>query len=118
MNEVLPGQFDPHIQGSAVRDEAGASRESRIMKDMTCIEDLRRVARRKVPRAFFGYAEAGSYSGETLRANRADLERVRLRQRACRCFDQEYEHHNPGREFSAAGSVGADRHWRTSAGQW
>src|SRR5215472_19186118 len=51
------------------------------MKKMTCIEDLRRVARRKVPRAFFGYAEAGSYSGETLRANRADLERVRLRQR-------------------------------------
>ena len=81
MNEVLPGQFDPHIQGSAVRDEAGGSSDSRIMKDMTCIEDLRRVARRKVPRAFFGYAEAGSYSGETLRANRADLERVRLRQR-------------------------------------
>jgi len=81
MHEVLPGQFDPHIRGSAVRDEAGSSRKSRIMKDMTCIEDLRRVARRKVPRAFFGYAEAGSYSGETLRANRADLERVRLRQR-------------------------------------
>jgi len=57
------------------------SREPCIMKNMTCIEDLRRVARRKVPRAFFGYAEAGSYSGETLRANRADLERVRLRQR-------------------------------------
>jgi L-lactate dehydrogenase (cytochrome) len=81
MNEVIPGQFHPHIQGSAVRHEAAASPEPRIMKKMTCIEDLRRVARRKVPRAFFGYAEAGSYSGETLRANRADLERVRLRQR-------------------------------------
>ena len=51
------------------------------MKNMTCIEDLRQVARRRVPRAFFGYAEAGSYSGATLRANCADLERVRLRQR-------------------------------------
>jgi L-lactate dehydrogenase (cytochrome) len=51
------------------------------MQNMTCIEDLRRAARRKVPRAFFGYAEAGSYSGETLRANRADMERIRLRQR-------------------------------------
>lgn len=51
------------------------------MKNVTCIEDLRRIARRKVPRAFFDYAEAGSYSGETLRANCADLERVRLRQR-------------------------------------
>jgi L-lactate dehydrogenase (cytochrome) len=39
------------------------------------------VARRKVPRAFFDYAEAGSYSQETLRANRDDLERIKLRQR-------------------------------------
>jgi L-lactate dehydrogenase (cytochrome) len=48
---------------------------------MTCIEDLRQQARRKVPRAFFDYAEAGSYSQETLRANREDLERIKLRQR-------------------------------------
>jgi L-lactate dehydrogenase (cytochrome) len=48
---------------------------------MTCIEDLRQVARRRVPRAFFDYAEAGSYSQETLRANRSDLERIKLRQR-------------------------------------
>jgi L-lactate dehydrogenase (cytochrome) len=34
-----------------------------------------------VPRAFFDYAEAGSYSQETLRANRDDLERIKLRQR-------------------------------------
>jgi L-lactate dehydrogenase (cytochrome) len=48
---------------------------------MTCIEDLRQVARRRVPRAFFDYAEAGSYSQQTLRANRHDLERIALRQR-------------------------------------
>jgi L-lactate dehydrogenase (cytochrome) len=48
---------------------------------VTCIEDLRERARRKVPRAFFDYAEAGSYSQQTLRANRADLERLALRQR-------------------------------------
>jgi L-lactate dehydrogenase (cytochrome) len=51
------------------------------MPIMTCIEDLRRVARRKVPRAFFDYAEAGSYAQETLRANREDLEHIKLRQR-------------------------------------
>jgi L-lactate dehydrogenase (cytochrome) len=51
------------------------------MRTMTCIEDLRQTARRKVPRAFFDYAEAGSYSQETLAANRADLERIKLRQR-------------------------------------
>jgi L-lactate dehydrogenase (cytochrome) len=48
---------------------------------MTCIEDLRQVARRKVPRAFFAYAEAGSYSQATLRSNREDLDRIKLRQR-------------------------------------
>src|SRR5438034_703341 len=51
------------------------------MRTVTCIEDLRQTARRKVPRAFFDYAEAGSYSGATLRANREDLERIKLRQR-------------------------------------
>lgn len=51
------------------------------MKTVTCIEDLRQIARRKVPRAFFDYVEAGSYAQETLRANRADLEAIRLRQR-------------------------------------
>jgi L-lactate dehydrogenase (cytochrome) len=51
------------------------------MKTMTCIEDLRQAARRKVPRAFFEYADGGAYSEQTLRANRADLEAIKLRQR-------------------------------------
>jgi L-lactate dehydrogenase (cytochrome) len=51
------------------------------MKAMTCIEDLRQTAHRKVPRAFIDYAESGSYAEQTLRANRADLERIKLRQR-------------------------------------
>src|SRR6516164_651985 len=55
--------------------------EVKSMRTMTCIEDLRQTARRKVPRAFFDYAEAGSYSQATLRANREDLERIKLRQR-------------------------------------
>ncbi|MFZ4701622.1 MAG: alpha-hydroxy-acid oxidizing protein, partial [Candidatus Methylumidiphilus sp.] len=51
------------------------------MKTMTCIEDLRQLASRKVPRAFFDYAEAGSYAEETLRANRADFEQIKFSQR-------------------------------------
>src|SRR3989440_698521 len=47
----------------------------------TCIADMRRIARRRVPKMFFEYAEGGSYSEETLRANRVDLERIKLRQR-------------------------------------
>jgi len=51
------------------------------MKNIPSIEDLRQIARRKVPKMFFDYADAGSYNQETLRANRADLERIKLRQR-------------------------------------
>jgi L-lactate dehydrogenase (cytochrome) len=51
------------------------------MKNITCIEDLRTLARRRVPKAFFDYAEAGSYAQQTLRANREDLQGIKLRQR-------------------------------------
>jgi L-lactate dehydrogenase (cytochrome) len=51
------------------------------MRTMTCIEDLRQTYHRKVPRAFVDYCESGSYAEQTLRANRADLERIMLRQR-------------------------------------
>src|SRR6186997_1229716 len=58
------------------------------MKQMACIEDLRETARRKVPKMFFDYADAGSYNQETLRANRADFEKLKLRQRVLRDVDQ------------------------------
>jgi len=48
---------------------------------VTCIEDLRRIAERRVARAIFDYVSRGSYAEETLRANRADLAAARLRQR-------------------------------------
>jgi L-lactate dehydrogenase (cytochrome) len=51
------------------------------MRVMACIEDMRRAARRRVPKMFFEYADHGSYAEETLRANRIDLERIKLRQR-------------------------------------
>ncbi|HEX2651688.1 MAG TPA: alpha-hydroxy acid oxidase [Burkholderiales bacterium] len=51
------------------------------MPVITCIEDLRRIAERRVAKAIFDYVSRGSYSEETLRANRADLEGVHLRQR-------------------------------------
>jgi L-lactate dehydrogenase (cytochrome) len=51
------------------------------MKHITSIADLRDLARARVPKAFFEYADGGSYQEETLRANRADLEAIKLRQR-------------------------------------
>src|ERR1700722_15886355 len=52
-----------------------------FMKHITCIEDLRQLHMRRVPKAFFDYADRGSYSEDTLRANRADLEAIKFRQR-------------------------------------
>ena len=48
---------------------------------VTSVLDLRELARRRVPRAFFEYADRGSYDELTLRANRSALEAIRLRQR-------------------------------------
>src|SRR5271166_1961915 len=51
------------------------------MKHITCIEDLRLLHKRRVPKAFFDYADRGSYAEETLRANREDLQKIKFRQR-------------------------------------
>ena len=51
------------------------------MKHITCIDDLRTLHKRRVPKAFFDYADRGSYAEETLRANREDLQQIKLRQR-------------------------------------
>jgi L-lactate dehydrogenase (cytochrome) len=51
------------------------------MPVVTCIEDLRQLAKKRVARAIFDYVDRGSYSECTLRANRDDLESLALRQR-------------------------------------
>ena len=45
------------------------------------IGDLKTLARRRVPRMFFDYADSGSWSESTYRANTAELAAIRLRQR-------------------------------------
>ena len=51
------------------------------MAPITCIEDLRRQARRRVPRMFYEYVDVGSWTGSTYRANEADFAGILLRQR-------------------------------------
>jgi len=51
------------------------------MRVVTCVEDLRELAKKRVARAIFEYVDCGSYSESTLRANRADLDSLALRQR-------------------------------------
>jgi L-lactate dehydrogenase (cytochrome) len=48
---------------------------------ITCVADLRELARKRVPRAFFDYDDRGSYEEVTINDNRAIFERIRLRQR-------------------------------------
>ncbi len=45
------------------------------------IDDLRKIARRRIPRAIFDYADGGAYQERTLRANAADLDALTFRQR-------------------------------------
>src|ERR1043165_6894871 len=54
------------------------------MTVITCVEDLRRMAERRVPRMFYDYADSGSWTESTYRANAADLQSIKFRQRvAC-----------------------------------
>src|SRR6476659_9278901 len=50
------------------------------MKHITCIEDLRQLHKRRVPKAFFDYADRGSYTEDTLRANSYELQPIKFRQ--------------------------------------
>jgi L-lactate dehydrogenase (cytochrome) len=51
------------------------------MSMILSIEDLRTIAKKRVPRAIFDYADGGSYEERTLRANAADLDALVFRQR-------------------------------------
>ena len=51
------------------------------MTVITCIDDLKRLHRRRVPKMFYDYCESGSYTEQTFRENTADFSRIRLRQR-------------------------------------
>ena len=51
------------------------------MPVITNIEDLRVLAKQRVPRMFYDYADSGSWTESTYRANEADFQRIKLRQR-------------------------------------
>ena len=51
------------------------------MTVITTIEDLRVLAEKRVPRMFYDYADSGSWTESTYRANSADFQKIKLRQR-------------------------------------
>ncbi len=58
------------------------------MPVMTCIEDFRLLAKKRVPKAFYDYADSGSYTESTYRANSRDLASLKLRQRVAINVDE------------------------------
>ena len=51
------------------------------MTVITTIEDLRVLAQKRVPRMFYDYADSGSWTESTYRANSSDFQKIKLRQR-------------------------------------
>ena len=51
------------------------------MTVITHIEDLRILAKKRVPRMFYDYADSGSWTESTYRANESDFQQIKLRQR-------------------------------------
>ena len=51
------------------------------MPVITCIDDLKRLHKRRTPKMFYDYCESGSYTEQTFRENTSDFQRLRLRQK-------------------------------------
>ena len=51
------------------------------MPVITCIEDLKRLHKRRAPKMFFDYCESGSWTEQTFRENTSDFDQLRLKQR-------------------------------------
>ena len=58
------------------------------MTVITNIEDLRVLAQKRVPRMFYDYADSGSWSESTYRANQSDFQKILLRQRVAINMDK------------------------------
>ncbi len=51
------------------------------MPVITCIDDLKKLHKRRTPKMFYDYAESGSYTEQTFRENTTDFAQIRLRQK-------------------------------------
>src|SRR5262245_26464976 len=84
--------FAPHLNGfprasialcvasrGALTDESASG--DKMSTPITTIEDLRVLAQKRVPRMFYDYADSGSWTEGTYRANETDFQKIKLRQR-------------------------------------
>ena len=76
--------FPPRQDGHCVASRGLPQRTipgDKMPTPITTIEDLRVLAQKRVPRMFYDYADSGSYTEGTYRANEADFHKIKLRQR-------------------------------------
>jgi isopentenyl diphosphate isomerase/L-lactate dehydrogenase-like FMN-dependent dehydrogenase len=53
----------------------------RALRTACCVEDLRNLARSRIPKPFYDYVDAGSWSESTYRSNELDFAALKLRQK-------------------------------------
>jgi L-lactate dehydrogenase (cytochrome) len=75
--EIVPFTKDP---GGLIARYENARRKAE-MKSVLTIAEMKELARRRVPKMFFDYADSGAWTESTYRANEEDFARIKLRQR-------------------------------------
>jgi L-lactate dehydrogenase (cytochrome) len=70
-----------HNPSQVKSSQLNATHPNTIMTVITHIGDLRRLAQQRVPRMFYDYADSGSWTESTYRANESDFQKIKLRQR-------------------------------------
>ena len=86
------------------------------MPVITNIEDLRVLAQKRVPRMFYDYADSGSWTESTYRANEATSSKIKLRQRVAVNMENRSTAHDDDRQRRGhAGGHRADRPDRHAA---
>ena len=79
------------------------------MRSIACIGDLQKLAKRRVPKMFYDYADSGSWSETTYQANETDLAAIKFRQRvALDVSKRSTEMSMLGPKFADAGCLGAN----------
>ena len=51
------------------------------LDSITCIKDLKKLAKKRTPKMFFDYVESGSWTESTFRANSEDFNKIKFKQR-------------------------------------
>ena len=77
--DVVP--YDPASQQAAFAARYANARRKAEMKSVLTIAEMKTLARRRVPKMFFDYADSGAWTESTYRANEEDYSKIKLRQR-------------------------------------